>query len=103
MLKIGIEDADGDLLKGGGGIAKGIIPLGRGSTGRTTPNSLVEKLSMEQAMSNPAAGRQLPVPMTDPRWPRSDGWVKMAQNINGVEIHYVRNIKTGQVDDFKFK
>ncbi|ECA5251941.1 hypothetical protein CSM15_005047 [Salmonella enterica subsp. diarizonae] len=84
-------------------MAKGIIPLGRGSTGRTTPNSLVEKLSMEQAMSNPAAGRQLPVPMTDPRWPRSDGWVKMAQNINGVEIHYVRNIKTGQVDDFKFK
>jgi filamentous hemagglutinin len=103
MLKIGIEDTDGDLLKGGGGIAKGIVPLGRGSTGRTTPNSLGEKLSMEQAMSNPVAGRQLPLPMTDPRWPKSEGWVKMAQNVNGVEVHYVRNTKTGQVDDFKFK
>lgn len=58
---------------------------------------------MEQAKSNPTAGRQLPIPMTDPRWPRSEGWVKMAQNINGVEVHYVRNTKKGQVDDFKFK
>ncbi|MFY7115462.1 hemagglutinin repeat-containing protein [Enterobacter cloacae complex sp. SHL020] len=90
-------------IKNGGGVGKDIIPLGRGSTGRTTPNSLGEKLSMEQAMSNPAAGHQLPVIMTDPRWPRADGWVKMAQNVNGVEVHYVRNTKTGQVDDFKFK
>lgn len=58
---------------------------------------------MDQAISNPGAGRQLPVPMTDPRWPKSDGWVKMSQNINGVEVHYVHNTKTGQVDDFKFK
>ncbi|TLU67072.1 hypothetical protein FFB58_14410 [Enterobacter sp. MF024] len=84
-------------------MGKGVIPLGRGSTGRTTANSLKEKLSMEQALSNPAAGLQLPIPMTDPRWPRTDGWVKMAQYINGVEVHYVRNTKTGQVDDFKFK
>jgi len=26
----------------------------------------------------------------------------MAQNINGVEIHYVRNTLTGAVEDFKF-
>uniref|UniRef100_UPI0036F25431 hemagglutinin repeat-containing protein n=1 Tax=Enterobacter agglomerans TaxID=549 RepID=UPI0036F25431 len=77
--------------------------LGRGSTGRTEPNSLQEKLAIEQAQSNPESGRQLPIPMTDKRWPREDGWVKMAQNINGVEVHYVRNTKTGQVDDFKFK
>jgi len=77
--------------------------LGRGSTGRTEPNSLQEKLAIEQALSNPESGRQLPIPMTDKRWPREDGWVKMAQNINGVEVHYVRNTKTGQVDDFKFK
>ena len=88
----------------GGVVAKGgNIPLGRGSTGRTEPNSLGEKLSMDQVMSNPAVGLQVPIPMTDPRWPKSDGWVKMTQNINGVEIHYVRNTKTGQVDDFKFK
>ncbi|MFP1770929.1 VENN motif pre-toxin domain-containing protein, partial [Lonsdalea quercina] len=79
------------------------IQLGRGSTGRTEANSLQEKLAIEQALSNPEVGRQLPIPMTDKRWPREDGWVKMAQNINGVEIHYVRNTKTGQVDDFKFK
>ncbi len=78
-------------------------PLGLGSTGRTEPNSLQEKLAIDQAISNPTAGLQLPVPMTDKRWPREDGWVKMSQNINGVEIHYVRNTKTGQIDDFKFK
>ena len=73
-LKPNVLDADGDPHKGGGG--KGILPLGRGSTWRTTPNSLGEKLSMEQEMSNPSAGRQLPVPMTDTGWPRSEGWVK---------------------------
>jgi len=26
----------------------------------------------------------------------------MSQNINGIEIHYVRNTITGAVDDFKF-
>lgn len=84
--------------------SKGIYyPLGRGSTGRTVPNSLAEKLAMEQAMSYPNGGRQLPIPMTDSRWPKTDGWVKMTQNINGIEIHYVRNTKTGQIDDFKFK
>jgi hypothetical protein len=74
-----------------------------GSTGRIAAESLKEKLAMEQVMSDPAAGLRLPTPMTDPRWPASDGWVKMAQNVNGVEVHYVRNTKTGAVDDFKFK
>ncbi|MPS79725.1 MAG: hypothetical protein E2591_16795 [Achromobacter sp.] len=74
-----------------------------GSTDRSTPVNLNEKLAMEQAISNPAAGRPLPVPMNDPRWPEANGWVKSAQNINGVEIHYVRNSITGAVDDFKFK
>ena len=78
-------------------------PLGLGSTGRTAPANLNEQLAMEQAISNPAAGRPLPVPMTDSRWPATDGWVKSAQNINGIEIHYVRNSVTGAIDDFKFK
>ncbi|MCS4511914.1 DUF6862 domain-containing protein, partial [Xylophilus ampelinus] len=78
-------------------------PLGLGSTGRSIPTNLNEQLAIEQAISNPGAGRPLPVPMTDPRWPAKDGWVKTAQNINGVEIHYVRNLITGAVDDFKFK
>jgi filamentous hemagglutinin len=33
----------------------------------------------------------------------ADGWVKRAQNVNGVEIHYVDNTLTGQMVDFKFK
>ncbi|NDL01598.1 hypothetical protein GPY23_22650 [Photorhabdus bodei] len=78
-------------------------PLGLGSTGRNTPANLNEKLALEQAISNPNSGRQLPVPMTDKRWPASDGWVKMSQNINGIEVHYVKNTKTGAIDDFKFK
>jgi filamentous hemagglutinin len=78
-------------------------PLGLGSTGRTVPANLQEQLAMQQAISNPTVGRQLPVPMTDLRWSASDGWVKMSQNVNGVEIHYVRNTSTGAIDDFKFK
>jgi hypothetical protein len=78
--------------------------LGRGSTGRTVPANLAEQLAMEEAMSNPGAGRALQnITMNDARWPTADGWVKMRQNINGVEIHYVRNTRTGAVDDFKFK
>lgn len=78
-------------------------PLSIGSTGRNIPKTLNEKLALEQAISNPTAGRQLPVPMTDKRWPGSEGWVKMSQNINGIEVHYVRNTKTADIDDFKFK
>ena len=32
----------------------------------------------------------------------TDGWVKMQQIVNVVNIHYVRNTMTGAVDDFKF-
>ena len=78
-------------------------PLGLGSTERSTPNNLQEQLAIKQAISNPTAGVQLPIPMGDSRWPAADGWVKMSQNVNGVEIHYVRNVKSGAVDDFKFK
>jgi filamentous hemagglutinin len=43
---------------------------------------------MESAMSNPAAGIQIRgVTMSDPRWMARDGWVKMTQNVNGIEIH----------------
>ncbi len=57
-------------------------------------------------MSNPKG-------TTPPRMPKmsdtknnllaKDGWVKRTQNVNGVEIHYIENTKTGQVLDFKFK
>lgn len=41
--------------------------------------------------------------MSDSRWLVNDGWVKMSKNVNGIEVHYVYNTKTGAFDDFKFK
>ena len=80
-------------------------PLGRGSTGRTEPQNLHEQLALEQTMLNPRAGSVVPMkdPMGDSRWPWRQGWVKMEQKHDGVTIHYVRNIVTGDVDDFKIK
>lgn len=85
---------------------KPTIELDKISTGRTIPNSLKEKLAMDAVKANPQG-------ITPPRMPKmsdsknglyaEDGWVKRAQNVNGVEIHYVENIKTGQKIDFKFK
>ena len=78
--------------------------LSKGSTGRTKPKNLKEKLAMEQVKANPLDGaHQLTTKMTDPRWPASEGWVKMASNINGVEIHFVYNTIIQIFDDFKFK
>lgn len=78
--------------------------LGRGHTGRTEPKNFKEQLAMEQVMSNPAGKTIVPSEkMNDPRWPGKDGWVKQAENVDGIEIHYNRNTKTGEVDDFKFK
>ncbi|MFL1733120.1 hypothetical protein, partial [Moraxella oculi] len=74
------------------------------STGRTTPRNLTEQLAMREVRSNPR-GRKLPIKMSDAKnglYAR-DGWVKKAQNVNGVEIHYVENINTGLKIDFKFK
>jgi filamentous hemagglutinin len=74
------------------------------STGRTTPYNLEEQLAMEEAQSNPAAGKHLQrVVLTDPRWPHSEGWRKMQQIINGVNIHYNLNVNTGETADWKFK
>ena len=44
-------------------------------------------------------------PMSDTKngWLAQDGWVKRTQNVNGIEIHYIENTKTGQTTDFKFK
>jgi hypothetical protein len=49
---------------------------------------------------NPEYGTQLPIVMKDPRRPASDGWVKMEQSVNGVEIHYVWNTNTRTAADF---
>jgi hypothetical protein len=55
-------------------------------------------------VSDPVGGKEIKsITLRDPRWSASEDWVKMAKNIDGVEIHYVRNVKTGEVDDFEFK
>ncbi len=78
-------------------------PLWRWHTWRYTPNNLNEKLALEQSISNAKNWKILNVTMTDSRWLGKDGWVKMSQNINWIEVHYVYNTKTRLIDDFKFK
>jgi hypothetical protein len=73
------------------------------SKGGHQPKNLKEKLAVDQAKSSPDAGRPLQNMNTDPRWPASDGWQKMTQNINGVEVHYQYNPIKGLIDDFKIK
>jgi filamentous hemagglutinin len=86
--------------------------LGKGSTanlskGTTLARNLREQLAVEQAMSNPAVGRELPLKITDPRWPADDSWVKMQQLVDSgesegkINVHYLQNTNTGAVDDFK--
>jgi hypothetical protein len=94
------------------GIGKTQQVMGRGSTanlskGTTLPRNLREQLAVEQAMANPLAGRELGLRMTDPRWPKSDGWVKMQQIVDSggregpINVHYLFNKMTGAIDDFK--
>ena len=106
-----LESGYYSLMPGGGKGAGNILkPLGRGSTinpakGRFAPRNLREQLAVEQAMTNPTAGKILPLKMTDPRWPAADGWVKVQQIIKPggkpITVHYLRNTKTGAIDDFK--
>jgi hypothetical protein len=85
-----------------------LIPMGLGSTGRTVAANLTEQLAMEEAMSNPAAGKIIMQGLKDARWL---GWSKMQYTHTGLDgsktvIHYVGKFKNGvlkYVDDFKFK
>lgn len=80
------------------------------STGRTIPATLNEKLAMEKVLSSPG-GKKIRIGngegMTDPRWPKEQGWEKVVQKVevgkDEIQIHYVRNDKLGICDDFKFK
>lgn len=99
-------------VKGGSGtqgVGNPVEVAGRGSTGRTIPNTLNEQMAMQQVMSNPLEGAtKLPFEMNDQRWPASEGWVKMQVVIKNADktqttIHYVYNEITGAFDDFKFK
>lgn len=63
---------------------------------------------MEQVRSNPFAGTPLTtVKLSDPRWPASEGWMKMQQIVStsqgDINIYYVYNQTLKIFDDFKFK
>jgi hypothetical protein len=97
----------------GAGVPEGVgnpVPIeGRGSTGRISPNTLNEQMAMHQVKSNPLKGAsELPIKMSDARWPASEGWVKMQSVVKDstggkTTVHYVYNKITGAFDDFKFK
>jgi RHS repeat-associated protein len=102
-------DSGIDSVGGGSGVSTAVaavVVAGAGgalqsySTGRTAPANLNEQLAMEQAQSNPGAGRQIMSQLSDPNLP--PGSTKWSQRINGVEIHYVRT-PNGNFVDFKFK
>lgn len=84
------------------------LKISKVSTGRTEAKTLKEKLAMEEAKSNPQG-------KTKPRTPEmsdrkndllaEDGWVKKFHNLHRgkeTEIHYVENVVTKVVGDFKF-
>ncbi len=73
------------------------------STGRTTPGGANEERAMDLVKENPEYGDVLPVRMKDPEWPAQEGWVKMSQTIDDVEVHYVHKTGTDIYKDFKFK
>ena len=91
------------------GVGNPVKVEGRGNTGRNCPNTLNEQMAMHQVQSNPLEGAtKVPIEMTDPRWPASEGWVKMQSVVHNSDgttiiIHYAYNEITGAFDDFKFK
>lgn len=59
---------------------------------------------MTEARSNPHLARVIGLKkgMTDPRWPQHEGWQKVTYYRHDVQIHFVRNDLTNEIDDFKF-
>ena len=81
-------------------------PLGKGHTGRFTPNNLTEDLAMKHIQGNPQMGRVIKPNLHDPRW---EGWTKMSwtNESKTIEIHYNAKFNSYgriiSIDDFKFK
>lgn len=91
------------------GVGNPVKIAGRGSKGRIAPNTLKEQMAMHQVKSDPLNGAvnlsklKKTIIIQDSRWKASEVWVKMSNNVNGVEIHFNYNTITGEFDDFKFK
>jgi RHS repeat-associated protein len=81
-----------------------VAGVGLGITGTRAATTVAERLAIEAAESNPAAGKVLQTTLNDSRWPSSQGWVKMeSRSPGGVVVHWVRNTITGAAADFKLK
>ena len=55
---------------------------------------------MTQVRSAPGGSQSSNIVMNGARWPAVDGWVKMTQRVNGIEVHHVRNTVTGAVGPY---
>jgi hypothetical protein len=108
VIKAGVKG----IIKYGDEVADGVKTVGKagdeafeslGVTGRSSPKNLKEKLAMEEVYTNPKGRYLNNIKMNDSRFKSSDGWQKFEQKVNGVNIHYVKNQKTGKFDDFKYK
>lgn len=90
-------------------------PLGRRSTtarwerGTTLPRNVREQMAIEDCITHPEKGTIITdITMHHP-WPASEGWVKMervffedpTRKNSHIIVHYVRNVRTGEIDDFK--
>ena len=78
----------------------------RGSTALKKPTNLTEQLALEEVRSDPQGILIIDRDrMNDLRWPGTEGWVKMAQQITtskgNYDIHYVYNEIYEIFDDFK--
>jgi hypothetical protein len=95
-----------DTLRSIGGAILGAVTTGNignyPSTATRQPANLKEDLALREAASRPQAETQVPLRggFNDSRFPA--GSVKMSQNVNGVEVHYVR-LPDGRFTDFKIK
>ena len=74
---------------------------------RVVPKNLQEQLAMQQVKSDPLRNaKELPITLNDPRWPASEGWVKMQSIVETekgkITIHFVFNKIKHIFDDFKF-
>lgn len=77
---------------------------GRGSTGRTIPNNILEQTAMNNAKIDPLSQSiRIMEKMSDPRW---SGWDKYQivyyTSDNKITIHFVYDPINHLFDDFKF-
>lgn len=81
--------------------------LGGFVSGVTFNAPMGQALGISLGLELAGNGEELIFTMTDPRWPASEGWVKMQQIVStskgDINIHYLYNQTLNLFDDFKLK